>query len=153
MRVEIEAAVIAVGGALLVWIVSWVWSLHLDRRTGKRVRKMLYLEIDLNLQALSNWWAGTKPRTFAGDPLASALQVDAIRRNNLPLWNQRIWQAVTAMVPVALNEMEIQSVFGLYRRLDQLSDSMQRENGQRSELYTTVKSIVEDTLSKGNPLD
>jgi hypothetical protein len=55
MRVEIEAAIIGVVGALIVLLASWLWSWYVDRRTGKRVRATLSMEIDENLQDLRKW--------------------------------------------------------------------------------------------------
>ena len=64
MRVEIEAAIIGVAGALIVLLASWLWSWYVDRRTGKRVCAMLSMEIDENLQDVRKWWERTRDSNF-----------------------------------------------------------------------------------------
>jgi hypothetical protein len=153
MRVEIEAAIIGVGGALLVWLASWLWSLHVDRRTGKRVRAMLSMEIDENLQNLREWWERTNASAFPSNhPMAGVQHADAVKRLELPIWSHRVWQATVQLVPIALDETKYREVHRHHQNLDQLSALKELDSQKLSVLEGRVRTAVEEILKAGNPL-
>lgn len=153
MRVEIEAAIIGVSGALLVWLASWLWTLHIERRTGTRIRSMLSMEIDENLQTLQGWWKRTNNSAFTSDsPMAGVQHVDAVRTLKLPIWSHRVWQATVQLVPMALNEAQYREVHRHHHSLDQLSALKKLDNQRPSSFEERVRTAVEEILKVGNPL-
>jgi predicted RNA binding protein YcfA (HicA-like mRNA interferase family) len=93
------------------------WSLHLGRKTGKRVRTMLRVEIGENLRALPAWWdqtnAGGSP---SENKWANKQRQKDIRKLDLPAWSQGMWRAVVQvqLVPNALDEEKIKAVHRFY---------------------------------------
>jgi hypothetical protein len=158
MSVEIKAAMIGVRGALLVWIVSWWWSLHRDRRTGKRVHTMLSLEIDENLRALSEWRDEVRKAKSASEwrtknvnnqnidaQVEREMVTQAWLKLGVPNWIHRIWWESTQLVPIALDEQEIKEVHRLHRELEAISVRMKQE-------IPYDMSKVDEVISAGNTL-
>lgn len=154
MRVEIEAAIIGVAGALMVLLANWLWSWYVNRRTGKRVCAMLSMEIDENLQDLREWWERTRDTNFpAGSPMAGVQHVDAVKKLELPIWSHRVWQATSPLVPIALNELKIREVHRHHHKLDELSALKEIDNQRLSVFEKLVRGAVEEILRAANPLN
>ena len=151
MSPEVKSALLGVSGALLVWIVSWLWSLHLDHRTGKRVRTMLSLEIDENLHNLTKWRESAKKSvTFSQGVLPDMQYGDALGMLDLPAWGHGRWQEGLQLIPIALDEEEIRHVHRFHQRLDEVSEFKKR-NHLRSE-FEELGNLVDGILKSGNPL-
>jgi hypothetical protein len=156
MSPEVKAALIGVGGALLVWVASWLWTWHVDRRTRKNVRAMLGMEVEENLQALRVWQQRAREQVNfeQGHLMAGVQHVDAVRNLKFPAWSRRVWQEGMHLIPIALDEEEIRQVHRFHQKLDELAE-IQAQNDpkqSRSELAKLVDQVVDDLLAGGNPL-
>ena len=153
MSLEVKAALIGVGGALLVWLVSWLWTLRVEGSTRKRARVMLSMEMEENLQKLSKWRQRTgESVTFSQSPLAGVQLADALRNLELPAWSHRVWEGAVQLVPIALDEEEIKQVHRFHQELDGLSQLKRRDDLKPSEMTRLVSPAVEELLKSGNPL-
>jgi hypothetical protein len=150
MAVEIEAAIIGVSGALLVWLTSWLWSLYVDHRTGKRVRAMLALEIQDNLDTLQNFLKRVGQHvTFTESPLGNLQRNDAMQKENLPTGSHRIWRGAIQFIPVALTVEEIKRVHSFHKELDQLTETKRDPSSKAADLESRITRLLGD----GNPLE
>jgi hypothetical protein len=150
MRVEIEAAIIGVGGALLVLLASWLWNLYVERRTGKRVRAMLSLEIQDNLDTLQNFLKRVGQHvTLTESPLGNLQRNDAVRREDLPTGSHRIWEGATQSIPVALTTEQIKRVHVFHKELDDLTEAKRDPSSRAADLESRIARLLGD----GNPLE
>jgi hypothetical protein len=149
MAVEVEAAIIGVGGALLVLLASWLWNLYVERRTGKRVRALLSLEIQDNLDTLQNFLKRVGQHvTFTESPLGNLQRNDAVRREDLPTGSHRIWEGATQFIPVALTVEQIKRVHSFHKELDHLMETKRDPSSKAGDLERRITRLLRD----GKPL-
>ena len=156
MSSEVEAALIGVGGALLVWVASCLWSWQVDRRTRKNVRAMLGMEVDENLQALRGWQQRVREQVKFGQGhlMAGVQHVDAVRNVKFPAWSHRVWQEGMQLIPIALDDKKIRELHRFHQKLDELTEIQARDDAKRSrsEIAKLLDQVVDDLLAGGNPL-
>jgi hypothetical protein len=153
MDSTLKAAWIGAVAGFVVWFFSWLWRLWTDRRARNRIRSMIRIEIDDNLDALHLFLEAVDRRvSFTSSPLARMQRGDALSALDLPMFSHRIWEALTASVPVGLNETEIQKVHRFHAKLDELARLKGLSHDTQSQWHREVDTLIDAIVSLGNPL-
>lgn len=145
----IIAAAAGVGCVVLGVMFEVVRVWWRDRKTRARVRTMLRLEIDQNLEYLRQCWEHSKEFTVLGrthqlDPLEMARE---LTRFPAVTWSHRFMDAVIPQLPLALNESEIREVHQFHTELDVLAAIQAEAVKTHLRMESDKKAEVKDFLS------
>ena len=153
MDSTLKAAWIGAVAGFVVWFFSWLWTLWTDRRARNRIRTMVNIEIEDNLEALTGFLAEVDNRVnFTNSPMANMQRGDALSSVPLPTFSHKIWESLTASIPTGLNESEIRDVHGFHAQLDESIRLKNISRGPQSQWRTDVEGVVNGLLERGNPL-
>lgn|SRR6185295_5659648 len=147
----------AVAG-LVLWILNTSWLVYSEHRKAKRVRTMIKVEINDNLEHLGAFIALIE-RTARGHAPGSTLHIiarhDALRHFRLQPWNRRVWNSLTESIPLALNPHEIETVYFWYNQLEELAriEEQRTAFASEAEWATTFETLIQQILASGSPLD
>lgn len=149
------ATVIGAAGGFAVWLLNWLWILYSERRLRIRIRTMLSIELEENLEALREFLStAQKSVTLNKSPLTGIQSHDQFFTFPLPTWKHDIWAGLTASIPLALKEQEIKEVHHFHFKLDELT--RQRIDSQdtlsRFEWSRSFEDQINVLLKRGNPL-
>jgi len=147
------AALIGVFGFLLS-LVSLLWIVSTQLRTGKSIRAMICIEIKDNLARLQEFWLkANQASTFSERPPLSAVQkCDALRLNALPTFNHSVWRSLTASIPTALTPEKVARVYRFHSQLNELVVLKERHDLTPSEHADAVEKALARIIENGNPL-
>lgn len=113
---------IGAGSVLLSWGVSSLATFCSNRRRNKRIRSMLYLEMQLNLNLLNSYME------FVDENSKSVASGIVMHKYMPQVWRHRVWESLTESIPLALNPTEIRDTFLFHQRFDELD--LLRANGK-----------------------
>ena len=154
MDTTLKAAWIGAVAGFVVWFFSWLWTLWMDRRARNRIRSMIRIEINDNLDALRCFIAAVDQRVnLTASPLTGVQRDSALTAVTLPAFSHRIWEDLTASVPIALNETEIQNVHRFHANLDELIRLKGISHNTESQWQQEVDAVIDLVINRGNPVD
>jgi hypothetical protein len=149
----IAAALIGAAGGFVIWLLNLLSTLYAERRTAKRIRTMLMIEVEDNLRALRNFRGAAEGSVqFSQAKHLGRMEYrDAITRNTLPKAERRVWEILTSSLPLALTAEEIHGLHQFHSRLNQLSGlhSLAQHGTERREAFITD---LDSILGDGNPI-
>jgi len=157
MDSTLTAAWIGASAGFVVFLFTWLWSLYSDHRRAKRIRTMINVEINDNLEHLSSYLSLVE-RTADQAPNSTIriiVRHEALKEFKLRPWNRRIWNSVTELIPLALTSEEIKATYSWYNQLEELIElegsiaSFRSESDWGAAFEGAIKAVFES----GNPLD
>ena len=113
---------------------------------------MLNIEIEDNLAALDTFRRAAESKvTHPNTALANMQRRDALTQTALPNWRRRIWERLSASLPLDLTEQNIRSVNRFYAGLDELAElqGLARGDTRQRDPFTQKLDAI---LQQGNPL-
>ena len=127
IRAAIYTALIGVVGIFVGILLSFGLEIirtgFRERKTRRRVRALLRLEIEDNLEQLGQIWStivSEQPSTTKAD-FEVPPQVLALIQLPLPVWSHKIWESHLPLVAASLAEHEIGQMHLLHTRLDAIT--------------------------------
>ena len=154
MDSTLKAAWIGAVAGFVVWFFSWLWSLWTDRRARNRIRTMVSLEIEDILRVLREFNETVEASvTLRGAAhMANMQRGDALSSVPLPPLSHRIWETLTASIPLGLSENEIRQVHHFHLQLDELVRLKGISRDPRSVWHRNVDAVLNGLLTAGNPI-
>ena len=98
-------------GAILGFLISQFNQWKTETQQIKSLRKMLNLEINQNLVLLTEF------KNIAND-VSNDYPDDFIIKNSFPQYNDKVWKSQVLLLPMALNDEELNRVYVLYEKID-----------------------------------
>jgi hypothetical protein len=127
VKATIYAALIGVGGLFLGIILSFCleslrWR-YRENKTKQRVRELLGLEIEHNLDELKLFWSELEKAnsTIVESYIFGSERVSRLIELRLPVWGYKVWESQMSLLAGALNREEIKRVHLLYKHLNTLT--------------------------------
>ena len=155
MDATLTAAWIGAVAGFVLWFFSWLWTLWTDRRARNRIRTMISIEMEDNLETLREFCSAVEERVnfTNASHLANMQRGDALSTLPLPTFSHRIWETLTSSIPVGLNENEIIDVHRFHAQLDELVRLKSISRDPQSQWRADVENVIEGLLHKGNTLN
>lgn len=126
MDAEIWGIIGTVVGTMLGFTLNevavWRRERSEKKEQAKKVRLMVTLEIDRNLDLLQEFWevVNQEDLTKKSETQAYIQLAEQFAVSPLPHWSHAIWQSEIPMLPLALNEKEVRAVHRLYTNFDMI---------------------------------
>ncbi|MEH1903381.1 MAG: hypothetical protein V7L04_18695 [Nostoc sp.] len=117
----------AIVGAILGFLISQFSQWKTQAQQISSVRKMLNLEINQNLRLLAEF------KNKAND-VSSDYPNDFIIKNFFTPYDDRVWRSQVLLLPIALNDEEINQIYVFYMKMDKIVRKYNFINGLVSEL-------------------
>jgi len=137
----------------VVSVLNLAWILSKEYRTRRNLRTMICIEIEDNLARLKQFWSSAESAsTFSRSPLSTLQKNDAFRFNPLPILGHRIWESLTASIPVALGADKIRKVHYFHAELDEIS-KLKEGDDTPSKHAAHLREAIERVIQNGNPLE
>lgn len=114
-------------GAILGFLISQFNQWKTEEQQIKSVRKMLNIEINQNLKLLAEF------KNKAND-VSSDYPNDFIIKNFFTPYNDRVWRSQVLLLPIALNNEEINQIYVFYMEMDKIITKYNFINGLVLEL-------------------
>src|SRR2546423_2227269 len=144
----------AVAG-LTVWFFNWLWMLWGEHKLRKRIRTMISIEIEDNIEMLDTFYAAVRNaiRFNEDSALAGMQKADVLSMLPLPIWNYRIWESLTTSIPLALNGDEIRAVHLQHKRFDELTRLKSIKPDSLYDWTKEFEAAISNILQMNNPLN
>ena len=137
---------------VIVAVLNVSWILYREWRTRRRIRTMICVEIEDNLQRLRDFQAKAhKASTFTNNPTLSTVQQnDALRSNTWPSPISSFWRSLAGSVSTALSSKQVTDVYRFHAQLVEMATI--KSDTEPSVHAARIQAELAQVIEIGNPL-